>query len=319
MTNRMMTTLAVAAVAGGAVALPALAQEDFPERPVTLVIPLGAGGSHDLNARAWSSVISDYLGQPMIVRLMPGASGQTGTAEVANARPDGYTLLLTHNYIDQLQPLIQDVPYDTLEDFVTVARPNYSEICLVVRSDSDMQTFEDFATKLRESPDEMEFSHSGPWGAVMVPGVQVAQALGVTELNMTAYDGGGPSMMALVQDDSTWTMQYPSTVLSQGDRVRALACAAKNEQIGEDIPTFEELGIEGDIGIMHRPVLAPAGTPPERIEILEKAFSDMQADATLQRLMTQLGENMEYMSGDDYEELRRQQREKFQDLVDSLQ
>ncbi|HSR72595.1 MAG TPA: tripartite tricarboxylate transporter substrate-binding protein, partial [Kiloniellales bacterium] len=100
---------------------------EYPEKPITLIVPLGAGGSHDRNARVFTSVIPEYLGNAMIVKLMPGASGQTGTAAAANAKPDGYTLLFTHNYFDQLQQHVTKLPYDTMEDFVSVAQLNSND------------------------------------------------------------------------------------------------------------------------------------------------------------------------------------------------
>ena len=89
--------------------------DDYPNKPITMIIPLGAGGSHDLNARVFTSIIPEYLGNAIIVKLMPGASGQKGTAAAARAKPDGYTLLFTHNYIDQLQQHIEKLPYDRIQ------------------------------------------------------------------------------------------------------------------------------------------------------------------------------------------------------------
>ena len=90
--------LVALALVVGFCAAPALAQE-YPSKPITLILPLGAGGSHDLNARVFTSIIPTYLGQPIVVKLMPGASGQRGTAAAARARADGYTLLFSHNYL----------------------------------------------------------------------------------------------------------------------------------------------------------------------------------------------------------------------------
>ena len=84
---------------------------EFPEKPITMIMPLGAGGSHDRNARVFTSVIPQYLGNAMIVKLMPGASGQTGTAAAAKAKPDGYTLLFSHNYFDQLQKHVKKLSF----------------------------------------------------------------------------------------------------------------------------------------------------------------------------------------------------------------
>jgi tripartite-type tricarboxylate transporter receptor subunit TctC len=94
--------------------------DNYPSKPITLIIPLGAGGSHDLNSRVFTSVIPTYLGQAMVVKLMPGAGGQTGTAAAIKAKPDGYTLIFTHNYIDQLQPLIEKLPYDPITDLKAI-------------------------------------------------------------------------------------------------------------------------------------------------------------------------------------------------------
>ncbi len=112
------------------------AMAEYPEKPITLILPLGAGGSHDRNARVFTSVIPQYLGNAVIVKLMPGASGQTGTAAAANAKADGYTLLFTHNYFDQLQQHVKKLPYDTTKDFVTVAQLNSNDASLIVRADS---------------------------------------------------------------------------------------------------------------------------------------------------------------------------------------
>ena len=93
-----------------------VAKADYPEKPITLILPMGAGGSHDRNARVFTSVIPEFLGNAVIVKLMPGASGQVGTAAAARAKPDGYTLLFTHNYYDQLQKHVKKLPYNTDKD-----------------------------------------------------------------------------------------------------------------------------------------------------------------------------------------------------------
>ena len=137
--RKFSTVLAAAAVA---VMASWTAHAEYPEKPITMIIPLGAGGSHDLNARVISSILPSYLGQPVIVKLMPGASGQTGTAAAANAPADGYTILFTHNYIDQLQQHVAKLPYDPTNDFVSVARTNYASPTLIVKADSKFKSFE---------------------------------------------------------------------------------------------------------------------------------------------------------------------------------
>ncbi len=295
---------------GGAVA------QDYPNKPITLILPLGAGGSHDLNSRVFTSIIPQYINQAMIVKLMPGASGQTGTAAAATAPADGYTLLFSHNFFDQLQQHVNDLPYKPTEDFVTVARLNSARVCLIVRADSQFKTINELLDYGRANPGKLEFSHSGQWGAGMVPGAQLLQWAGVNA-NMTPYRGGGPSLRALLAGDADFTLQFPVTIQGQGDAVRTLACAAEEEKLGNP-PTFASLGYPGEIGEMHRIVLAPRGIPEDRLAVLREAFIKLQEDKTYKRLMAKIGEETNFMSGEEYEKIRPEQSKAYKSLVDSM-
>jgi tripartite-type tricarboxylate transporter receptor subunit TctC len=291
---------------------------DYPEKPISLVIPLGAGGSHDLNARIMTSVIPQYLNQAMIVQLSPGAAGQKGTNEVATATADGYTLLFTHNYIDQLQQHVENLPYDPLEDFVTVARINFAPIAIVVTADSPYQSAEDLFAAAKENPGKIKMAHSGNWGALFVPAAQLMQANGF-ELNLVPYKGGGPAMQALLNGDVDITMGFPSTLAGQvsAGKVRVLATAG-SERIYPEVPSFSELGVGGDVGFMHRVVLAPRDIPADRLTMLRDAFGKLNGDKTYQRMMSRMGENIDYMSGADYDTLRADQKAAYEGLVKSI-
>ncbi|MEM9220981.1 MAG: tripartite tricarboxylate transporter substrate binding protein [Pseudomonadota bacterium] len=299
-----------------ALGVPAFA--DYPEKPITLVIPLGAGGSHDLNARVITSTIPQYLGQAMIVRLSPGAGGQKGTQEVANSEADGYTLLFSHNYVDMLQQHVENLPYDPKADFVPVARVNYAPIAVVVRADSPYATFQDLIEAAKTNPGSVRMAHSGNWGALFVPAAQIMKESGAV-FNLVPYQGGGPAMQALLSGDADVTMGFPATIgsLLDGGKIRVLASAGP-ERIYDDVPTFAEAGIEGDIGFMHRVVLAPAGIPQEALSKLEGAFQALQEDKTYTRMMGRLGENTDLLTGDDYQTIRDEQDSAYKALVDSI-
>ncbi|MBW1773985.1 MAG: hypothetical protein JRJ82_13995 [Deltaproteobacteria bacterium] len=159
-------------------AAPVLADQ-YPSKPITLIIPLGAGGSHDLNARVFTSVIPAYLGQAMVVKLMPGASGQKGTAAAIKAKPDGYTLIFSHNYVDQLQPHVEKLPYDPLVDLKPVCRLNYAASSVTVRSDKPWKTLDELMAYGKAQKGRMIFVTSGNWGATMVPGARILMKAGV--------------------------------------------------------------------------------------------------------------------------------------------
>jgi tripartite-type tricarboxylate transporter receptor subunit TctC len=290
-------------------------QAEYPEKPITMVIPLGPGGSHDLNARVFTSIVPQYLGNAIIVKLVPGASGQTGTSMVAQAKPDGYTLLFTHNYFDQLQSHIKKLPYNPLKDFKAVARINYSAACMIVRSDSKYKTLQDLFDAAKASNGKIKMGHSGMWGATMVP---LAQILSWANVNasLTPYKGGGPTMQALLAGDVEAILQFPSGVNAQGNKVRTLACGAKEKSLGNP-PVLSDLGFPGQI-YMDRIILAPAGTPNDRIAKLQSALVKLKDDKTFKNLMKRLGENTAYMNGPDYEKVRVENSEKYKDLVKKM-
>lgn len=289
---------------------------EYPEKPITLIVPLGAGGSHDRNARVFTSVIPEYLGNAMIVKLMPGASGQTGTAAAANAKPDGYTLLFTHNYFDQLQQHVTKLPYDTMEDFVSVAQLNSNDASVIVRADSPFKTLQDLVDYAKAHPGELKFAHSGVWGAVHVPAVQLFKEAGI-QVTMVPYKGGGPSMRGFLAGEADFTMQFPSTILAQGDNVRVLASGGTERKF-EGVPTFGELGYTADLGAMRRIIMAPRGIPEDRLNKLQDALLQLQDDKTYERLIKAIGEYTNFINGSEYEKLRPIQKEKYKDLVESL-
>jgi tripartite-type tricarboxylate transporter receptor subunit TctC len=288
---------------------------EFPDKPITLILPLGAGGSHDRNARVFTSTISTYLGNAMIVKLMPGASGQTGTAAAAQAKADGYTLIFTHNYIDQLQQHTGKLPYDTNKDFISVAQLNSNDASLIVRSDSEFKTLKDLVDYAKANPGKLKFAHSGVWGAVFVPAVRLFKEAGI-KVTMVPFKGGGPSMAGFLAGDADFTMQFPSTILGQGDTVRVLASGAKG--LFKGVPSYGESGYSGDLGSMRRIIMAPRGIPADRLKKIQDALVKLQGDKTYKRLIAAIGENLNFINGPEYEKLRAGQSDTYKALVKSL-
>jgi tripartite-type tricarboxylate transporter receptor subunit TctC len=317
----MMKGLKTYLAAGAAIALglsAATARAEFPEKPITMIVPLGAGGSHDRNARVFTSVIPQYLGNAMIVKLMPGASGQVGTAAAASAKPDGYTLLFTHNYFDQLQQHVKKLPYDTTKDFVTVAQLNSGSFSVIVRADSPFKTWKDLLAHVKANPGKLKFAHSGNWGATHVPALQLFDEAGIGgKVVMIPYKGGGPSLRGFLAGEADFTFQFKSTILSQGDKVRVLISAGA-ETAFPGVPTFKDLGYSEDIGLMRRILLAPTGIPEDRLMKLRSAMKAIQDDKTYKRLVSAIGETTDYIDGARYDKMRPQQSAAYKDLVASL-
>ncbi|MEH6474372.1 MAG: tripartite tricarboxylate transporter substrate binding protein [Sneathiella sp.] len=316
----MFTKLMTTAVVGAATAMLSFGAvaAGYPEKPITVVIPFGPGGSHDLNARVFTSVMPAHVGQPMVVQLTPGASGQKGAAAVAKAKADGYTLLFSSNYIDQLMQHVGKAPYNSMEDFVTVARINYAPIAVIVPGDSPYNSWADLKKDVKARPGKVSISHSGNWGALFVPAAQL-MLLNDMKMNMIPFQGGGPALQALLGGIVDVSLGFPSTIgpLILSGEIKVLATAGK-KPIYKDVPSFAELGLEGDVGMMHRMVMAPKGIPADRLATLRKAFKALQGDKTFTRLLKRMGENAEYMDGPEYEKLRPGQNKFYGELVQSL-
>ncbi len=291
---------------------------EYPEKPITVILPLGAGGSHDRNARVFTSVIPQFIGNAMIVKLMPGASGQVGTAAAANAKPDGYTLLFTHNYYDQLQKHVKKLPYNTMEDFVTVAQLNSGTFSIIVKSGSPYKKWQDLVADAKTNPGKIKFSHSGNWGATHTPALQLFNEAGIAgKVVMVPYKGGGPSMRGFLADEAQFTMQFVSTIKAQGDRVRVLISAGGKGAF-KGVPTFKDLGYSANLGHMTRILMVQRKIPADRLNKLRAAMKAIQGFKTYKRLIKAIGEQTNYMDGAEYEKLRPVQSAAFAKLAKSL-
>ena len=294
------------------------ARAEYPEKPITLIIPVGAGGSHDRNARVFTSVIPEFLGNAVIVKLMPGASGQVGTAAAAKAKPDGYTLLFTHNYFDQLQKHVKKLPYDTDRDFITVGKLNSGNFSFIVMADSPFKTWGQLVDHAKKNPGNLKFAHSGLWGAGHAPALQLFNEAGIADkIKMVSYKGGGPSLRGFLAREVDFTAQFKSTIIAQGDKVRVLVSAGTKTAF-KGAPTFKELGYTADIGLMHRVIMAPRKTPADRIAILQDSLKKLQKHKTYKKLIKAIGETTDYVDGPEYEKQRPLQSKAYKAMIQGL-
>ena len=294
--------------------------DTYPKKPVTLIIPFSAGGSHDLNARVVISIIPQYLGQPMVVKLMPGAGGQLATSAAVRAKPDGYTLIFTHNFVDQLQPLVQELPYDTYESLTTVCRVNYGPAMAYVMADKPWKTLDEVLEYAKKNPGKLKFGCTGNWAALFTFGATLFSRAGGVETRFLPYKGGGPCLQAMFAGEADFSFLFPMPLidLHKQGKIRILATAGEErmKQIPQ-VPTFKELGY-GTGYTMDRTVMLARKTPPDRVQILRDAFRKLGKDKSFQKLMARVGENIEYIDGPAYEKLRLQQRKEYKELVKSI-
>jgi len=273
---------------------------DYPSRPIELVVPYGAGGGNDLVARVMSAVAPDYLGQPVIIRIRPGAGSVLGLSEVARSKPDGYTLAWPgpHSLVISA---FNEVPLDFLKDLKPVAQMTSGPWWLVVRGDSPYNTLEEFIAYAKENPGEIIMANSGNLAIGHLPALQLEEMADV-EFTHLPFDGGGPAYAAVISGDADAVHGVTAAVvpkLASGD-FKALAITGHDRHPeAPDVQTYEEQGypIMTSINIG---LAAPAGTPPEVIAKLETAMKDISEDKTFISLLGKLGDTPAYLNSEDY-------------------
>ncbi len=295
----------------------------YPNKPIVAVIPFGPGGSHDLHARGITSIITDILGQPMIVKLLPGGAGMKATGFVANSRPDGYTILFTHNGIDMIVPQTRKVPFDTQKAFKTIAKINHSDPIMITRSDSKYKTFKDFIAAAKKNPGDINVGHSGVWGSSFTTYMTIAKATGI-KVNHIPHKGGGPMMRATLAGRIDIGFASPPQAIPhlKSGKLRGLAIIADKRltthPVFKNIPSTKELGYPGLGFTMERIFMAPSKISPERMKVLQDAFVKLQSNKSYKRFMKSIGMPMQFVTGKDYDKIRPKEFVRFNKVIKAM-
>ena len=274
--------------------------QEYPTKPVALVIPFGAGGSHDLTARAVTSAAADYLGQPMIVQLKPGGGGAIASDFVTKATPDGYTLLFGGSGPNTTLPAIEGRSKGP-DDFVAVCRVNYSPAVIIARADAPYKTFKEMLVWAKSNPGKLIFGNTGPWGAGDLSWKMIIKETGIETKNVP-HDGGGPALVALLGGHVDVSGLFSAQTLPhiQAGKLRPLAVTdAERDPSLKDVPTCKEAGVNM-VYLMWRGVLAPKGTPRGIIDKLAGAFKKMTEDKSVVPMIKKLGDEINFLGPDEF-------------------
>ena len=295
----------------------------YPDRPIVVVIPFGAGGSHDLHARGITSIMTDIIGQPMIVKLLPGGAGMKATSFVAKSKPDGYTVLFTHNGIDMIVPQTRKVPVNTQTAFKTIWKINHSDGMIAVNSKSPFKTFKQVVDYAKKNPGKLNWGHSGVWGSSYTSTVQILKAAGI-KVNLIPHKGGGPLLRATLAGrldiGSCQTTQCRPNF--KGGKVRPLAVMGpdryKNDPDFGHVPSWTELGYPNTGFRMDRIFMAPSGISAKRMKYLQDAFAKLMKNKSFKRFMRSIGESVTFVKGEEYDKTRPQRYKEYTTLIKSI-
>jgi tripartite-type tricarboxylate transporter receptor subunit TctC len=251
-----------ALVSAALFAFPALAQ-DYPSRPVRLVVPFAAGGPNDIIARLVGGRLSDALGQPIVVENRPGAGGNIGTDFVAKAPPDGYTLLSAGPGSLIINPLLGAVPYDTARDFAPVSLMASAPNVLVVHPSLPAKSVTELIELARARPRQLNYASGGPGSTPHLSGALFAVMAGIDIVHIP-YKGTGPASADLLggQVQMAFFGIPPLLPHIKSGKLRALAVTGKRRSPElPEVPTVDEAGLRGYEVSPWYGLLVPAATP----------------------------------------------------------
>jgi tripartite-type tricarboxylate transporter receptor subunit TctC len=273
-----------AAAAALAAALTLCAQhasaQEYPSRPVKIIVPFAAGGPADVYARALAQRLQDAFKQSFIVEDRPGAGSLIGTEAVAKSPPDGYTLLLMSNTHTVNESLFASKSYDLMRDFAPVAPINYSDLVLVTRPTLPVNSTEDLLTMARAKPGGLSYASSGPGTPYHMAGELFKAMAGVSTLHIP-YRGSSGARTDLLGGQVDMMFDAVSTMAEfiRSGKVKALATTGKTRsEVLPDVPTVAESGVPGYEAVIWLGLLAPKGTPPAIIARLNEEVGRMASD-----------------------------------------
>jgi tripartite-type tricarboxylate transporter receptor subunit TctC len=264
------------------VAAPAAATETYPSRPITWVVPFGAGGVTDSTARIMAKAMSQITGQPVLVDNRPGAAGIVGTEHVAAAKPDGYTILYASSGPMAVNPTLYKgkLSYDPLKSFAPVQALSQSNMLIVVNPSAPFKTLPELIEYAKKNPEKINFGSPGQ-GTAQHLSAELLQAEAGIKMTHVPYKTGATQMGDLMSGVLDLSIEYPTVVRPyiEAGKMRPIAMTgAKRFKSFPDVPSVAELGYPGAQNAGWSSIAVPAATPPEVVEklaqIVKQALKD---------------------------------------------
>ena len=313
---RRLLVHALAATALLGVASQARAQDNYPARPVKIIIAFPVGGLLDTVSRIVSEKMSGLLGQQFIIEARPGAGGTLATAAVAKADPDGYTVMMLNDN-HALNPWVfKNIPYDSVKDFAPIGFVGYTPLVFVAHPSVPAKDVKSLVEIARKDPAAITYGSVGPGSASHLAGEMLAGAANV-KMQHVPYRGGAPAMVDLLAGHVKTMFLSPVIGLQniKAGKLTGMALAAdKRLELLPDLPTMKEAGYPLEASYWFG-LVAPAGTPPAILAKLEKALADTLAMPDVRKRLTEMGAIIDPLNGKQFGEYIRAELVKWEGIV----
>jgi tripartite-type tricarboxylate transporter receptor subunit TctC len=288
-----------------ALAPPAAADEPYPTRPITIVVPFPPGGIADVTARPLAAALERTFKQPVVVTNKAGAAGAVGMQSVAIAKPDGYTLLLglvSISLLPERDALFGRPPSYTRDQFVGIARLNADPTVLVVNAEQPWKSLKELIDDARKRPGEITYSSSGIYGASHVPLEMLLQAAGGLKMRHLPTTGGGPATTAVLGQHAALWASPPALALPhvKAGKLRALASwGASRIAAFPEVPTLKELGYDLEY-YAWAGLFAPRAVPGPVVKALREATRQAVQDPEFRSAMEKVQTPIAYQDADEF-------------------
>jgi tripartite-type tricarboxylate transporter receptor subunit TctC len=291
-TRRHVLTLAATMALALAVTGSAQAADDYPNKPIKIIVAAAAGGPTDLPARLASEILKNKLGQPVVVENRPGAGGAIGARAAATAAPDGYTLFMGNTSTFAVIPAVSaSAGYDPVKDFVPIIRITEGFQILVVHPSSPWKTVKEFADDAKANPGKINYAHTGAGGLPHLAGELFMLRSGA-KMTGVAYRSGGESNTAVLSQAVHATLENIAilrTLIGDG-KLRGLGVQNKTRTpLLPNLPTMAEAGVPDCEANTFFGIAAPKGTPASIVKKISDAMNAGLATPEMQRTITTLG------------------------------
>jgi tripartite-type tricarboxylate transporter receptor subunit TctC len=268
--------------------------QNYPSRPITLVVPLGPGGSTDVIARIMAESMRNTLGATIVVGNTTGAGGTIGVGRVARSAPDGYTIGIGQWGTNVASGAIYPLTFDLVKDFEPVGLISTQPFLIVARKTMPADNLKDLIAWLKANQDKASQGNSGVGTPSHVGGLMFQNAVGA-KYTMVPYRGAGQSMQDLVAGQLDVMLDTPAVSMPhiQGGNIKAYAVTAKSRiPVAPDIPTTDEAGLPGFYFSFWHAFWVPKGTPTEIVTTLNNALTKALADPTTRERLTKIAQEI---------------------------
>jgi tripartite-type tricarboxylate transporter receptor subunit TctC len=313
----------VAAASAAVTALkPAFGQEAYPSRPVTMVNPFPPGGAADVVGRPFAAVMEPLLKQPVVIETKAGAAGAVGGQFAANAKPDGYTLLLHIVSISgfaEVDKLFGREPKFTRADFIPIARLTRGPMVLVVNDKQPYKNLKELVDDAKKRPNGIIFSSSGLYGALHLPTALFIKAAGI-QMRHLPTNGGGPAVTAVLGNNAQMLVSSVAAAMAQikAGKLKPLATFGTERTASlPDVPTLKELGYDVEFSLWVG-LFAPKGTPGNVVQRLRDETRKAVAAEPFKAAIHNIGDEVAYLDQPDFAKFWDQDAKRVEAAVQSI-